>query len=373
MGDNQVTTRQESGPSNPMVTQTLDQLLGQLQGQISAGPPTDIGPGYNTQMGWNGALNAANNPQFAAGIGQAQNYANNLIANGGLTGGQRNDMNAMRGLQGQFAQLGQNGGLSGDMRGAMSQMSGLGESWRRLGAQNMQPGIMERNLMGVARGDMLRGGNPYFEENLGNALNDAGAGVNAAIGSSGRFGSGAHVGQLGQTLGQLSTSARSQQYETERDRQMQALQGIGGEQQMRTGNQMAALTGRGNVASNVFGMGQQGRDNQMAAFAGQGNAASQAFGMGQQGNANVTRGGNDLQSLFQASLLPSQIQGAVGREQDAFRDRRNNNSSDWLARLSSIFGGTAPFGGTTQTQTEPGTPWWQTLLGGALGIGGAFL
>lgn len=89
-----------------------------------------------------------------------------------------------------------------------------------------------------------------------------------------------------------------------------------------------------------------------------------------------------LPGLFQASLAPGAALGAVGGAQDAdsqarlmaendqFR-RQNDGNWDALARSSSILSGTAPVGGmnTTNTQTSPSTPWWQTLGAGAIGLG----
>jgi len=87
-----------------------------------------------------------------------------------------------------------------------------------------------------------------------------------------------------------------------------------------------------------------------------------------------------MPGMFSASLAPSAALGAVGgavdadsqarllAENDQFR-RQNDPEWDALARSSSILAGTAPVGGmnTTNTQTKPNAPWWQTA--GALGLG----
>jgi hypothetical protein len=89
-----------------------------------------------------------------------------------------------------------------------------------------------------------------------------------------------------------------------------------------------------------------------------------------------------LPGLFQAGLAPGAAMGAVGGAQDAdaqarlmgdndlFR-RQNDGNWDTLARSSSILAGTAPVGGmnTTNTQTSPATPWWQTAGAGVIGLG----
>lgn len=112
------------------------------------------------------------------------------------------------------------------------------------------PSLTEQNLMGVANGQYLNGANPYFEQNLQNGLSDAATGVNAALGANGRYGSSVHVNQLGNTLGQLSTSARSGQYETERNRQAQALAAIEGQRQQGISNGQWAASNSGSLYQN---------------------------------------------------------------------------------------------------------------------------
>lgn len=87
-----------------------------------------------------------------------------------------------------------------------------------------------------------------------------------------------------------------------------------------------------------------------------------------------------LPQAYQASLMPGAAAGAVGSAQDAdalatrqgendlFR-RQNDTKWDALARASSIAAGTAGMGGTTTTNTQPSTPWWQVAGAGALGLG----
>lgn len=60
--------------------------------------------------------------------------------------------------------------------------------------------------------------NPYFEANLQKTLQDAGTGVNAALGANGRYGSSVHVNQLGETLGGISNQARQGQYQYQQGR-----------------------------------------------------------------------------------------------------------------------------------------------------------
>lgn len=89
----------------------------------------------------------------------------------------------------------------------------------------------------------------------------------------------------------------------------------------------------------------------------------------------------NLPSLYQASMLPAgaQLQAgqildaqALTKAQDAERlfDVTNNAGWNTLQRGGSIFAGTAPVSGTTQSTTSPTAPWWQQVLGaGAVGSG----
>lgn len=81
-------------------------------------------------------------------------------------------------------------------------------------------------LRATARGDSLNG-NPYLDAVLSKAMQDAGDRVNAQFSSAGRYGSGAHSGTLGRELGGLETQARMENYNTERDRQLNSAQLLG--------------------------------------------------------------------------------------------------------------------------------------------------
>lgn len=283
MAKNEDVSTQTSGPANPMVTSTLNNLLGGINNAYNKGPTPVFnkgdwtGVGKTTGQSWQQGIAAANNPQFQQGVDTGFGQLNSLLSNGGFTPGS----------------------------------AGGGR-------------IFEDTMGATARGDYLNGANPYFEANLARGLDDAGAGVNAAVGAGGRFGSGMHVGKLADTLGGLSTSARSGQYEMERDRQLQALQGISGERQ--------------------------------------------------QGIQNTFGAQNQLGSLLQSSMLPSSYLGGIGGAQDANQqaarasardlfERQSGNNINWLGQLSSILGGAAPIGGQTTTQTTPTVPWWQQGLG----------
>lgn len=76
-------------------------------------------------------------------------------------------------------------------------------------------------LMSTASGGML-GGNPYLDEVLRVARENAATGVNAQFSGAGRYGSGAHTGALARELGNIETTARMNNFNTERANQMNA-------------------------------------------------------------------------------------------------------------------------------------------------------
>lgn len=168
----------------------------------------------------------------------------------------------------------------------------------------------------IAGGAYLNGGNPYFEAGLSKTLNDTASGINASLGGSGRLGSNLQVQSLAEGLGNVSNSSRQQNYENEYSRMMQAQQ--------------------------------------------------------------------QLPGLYQASLLPGATQLQVGQMRDAdalaqrqaeyeLWSRQNNAGWDSLSKASAILGGTAPYGGTTQTQQTPGASPFQQIAGAGIGLGSIFL
>src|SRR5215217_799670 len=81
----------------------------------------------------------------------------------------------------------------------------------------------------------------------------------------------------------------------------------------------------------------------------------------------------NLPGLYQASQMPAgaQLQGgqimdaqALAQAQEAARlqDVTQNGGWNTLQRGASIFAGSAPVSGTTQTNSQPATPWWQGIL-----------
>jgi hypothetical protein len=107
------------------------------------------------------------------------------------------------------------------------------DNWMNMGKYNLdgisgasQEGqsYSEKNLGDIASGKYLSGGDPYFEDALSTSSRKAQDAVNLQASGMGRSGSGANYGNVARELGEIQTSARSNQYNQERANQMSANQ-----------------------------------------------------------------------------------------------------------------------------------------------------
>lgn len=177
------------------------------------------------------------------------------------------------------------------------------QGWQQLlaGANNPTYSAGISGAMGdfadAAAGNQNSANDPYYRQLSDDTLRD----VNAQFTSSGRFGSGSHVGTAVQALGDVNAANVA----ADRAWQTQAAGGL-------QGLYAASLAPAGVVA-----------------------------GVGAQQDANAL-------ALRQA-------------EADLF-ERQNNRGWADLGKASSILAGTAGAGGTTTTNTQPTAPWWQTGL-----------
>lgn len=76
-------------------------------------------------------------------------------------------------------------------------------------------------MLDVIGGDYLNS-NPYLDAMFNKAAGKVGAQVNSQFSSAGRYGSGAHTGVLGESIGNLATDIYGRNYATERQNQQQA-------------------------------------------------------------------------------------------------------------------------------------------------------
>ncbi len=86
MGQQNDVSTSSTGSSDPMVKSTLDKILGGVSGAYDKGAPPVFGSslyspaGATTTAGWQSALTAAGNPDYAAGINGAIKTASNAAA-----------------------------------------------------------------------------------------------------------------------------------------------------------------------------------------------------------------------------------------------------------------------------------------------------
>lgn len=116
--------------------------------------------------------------------------------------------------------------------------------------------------------------------------------------------------------------------------------------------------------SGLFGSDQNQFQVARGLAAGQGalDTAQRSESYGRQAEA-----ANMLGSLFQNSLLPSSVQGAVGAAQDADAAAKQNGGIDYLRQFTSLLGGAAGAGPQSTTTTTPTQNPFLSLLG--LGLG----
>lgn len=196
-----------------------------------------------------------------------------------------------------------------------------------------------RNLGGQygQLGSAYTAGTPGIDTLRSKVQDDTMTGVNSVFGGSGRLGSDLHMKSAGEGLGNALAGFDYSNYQNDINNRYRSLDSQAGQ-------------------------------------------ASTAFGMEQQGVQNAFGAASALPSILQTAFMPGQALGAVGAAQDADKQatlmgqhdlfrRQQDARVDLLAKLSSILGGTAGAGGMTTTNTEPGTPWWQS----AIGLAGQFI
>lgn len=188
-GGTPATQNTSTAPADPMVTQTVDQLLGKVQSINNQGSSfypnsTYVPSGSTTQQGWQSALTNANNPGYTAGINKGINFNSSLLGNNGLTA---------------------------DQSSLYGQMGDLGHAY-------------DSNSDAVSR---LRS----------NLVDDTSKQVNSIFNASGRFGGGSNVTALGEGIGNALAGFDSNIY----DKSVAARQGA------LTGQANLAQTGVGNA------------------------------------------------------------------------------------------------------------------------------
>lgn len=143
-------------------------------------------------------------------------------------------------------------------------------------SQYAKPSASSQNLQASARGDYLKDGNPFFEQQLANTLDDVQARTKSTISGQGRYGSDYHVDTLADTLADQAIGARSDQWNNERNWQLQSNSLI-------DAAEAARLTGATNAGNAYVGAYGDRANAQNALLGTQGSllsAGANAYGQG---------------------------------------------------------------------------------------------
>lgn len=224
----------------------------------------------------------------------------------------------------------------------------------QVGEQNYQgvydragrPGAAEQYLSGTAQGQYLRG-SPYLDDIIARSSQNVADQTNQMFAAGGRYGSAAHQGTVADALASNASNLRNQNYQQERDRQMQAAGTLENAQQGRLGIQSGASGGVANVQNQ--NVGNQMQSTQLGSnIAGQiGNVQNQNvnnwlqgqnLGLGAaQGRAN-TQGQNINNRLNAASQLGNLGQQAMGNQFNAanLENQGMGNMMNVIGQLSGI-------------------------------------
>lgn len=277
--------------------------------------------------------------------------------------------------------------------------------------------MAEQNLMNIAKGGFINRNDPNFEKVLGRATENTAGQVNALASGMGRYGSGTQQGVLAREVGDLQANARLNQYNTERGRQVEAINRIDAARNTAFGNRLnAANSGAGNYLS---GLGQAlnaansasniqsgNRDAIMNAIAGGTNdfrsglnsalntasnvanitgsnydralgAMGQYFNAGQAGLGNIGNAGSVYQSLLSGQNAPANNLMGVGSMYEDLAGRglndklriANESQNAPLANLQALLAAANGAGsystGTTTAQGPSNT--FSNVIGGGLG------
>jgi len=256
---------------------------------------------------------------------QGTTFGNSLVGSNGYGAGQQAAQNSLGGVFSGYGAVADNNGLTGAQANAMTGNAGLGSQYAGLSS------AYDENAPGYAR----------MRQKL---LDDASTSTAALFGNSGRLGSGASVDNITEASLNAIAPLDYSNY------------------QNNINNQYRSLDSQRGIYGDTFNMGQTGVGNTLAGLGGQAATAGAQFGMGQTALTNK-QGALDLLTQI-GSAKDANAQGALLGKADLF-DRTKNAELDRLIKIG------AAFGDPTAAANEPA--WWQSLLGGALGLGGSAL
>ncbi|WP_331287677.1 MULTISPECIES: tail fiber domain-containing protein [Methylobacteriaceae] len=405
--------RDPYGPAIPALQTIIDGGLaayGSGVGSQVYGGPRVAGLGGTTQSGLDYLTGNANAGMEAAQAGN-QYLAGNL-ANGGATAGTQAATSGLlsvpgvdiAGIAGAASRLSDPNSIAATTgaRIANGTYNLDAAGYGGLNAGLTGPSQVQRSLQDVADGKYLGGANPYLDDIIGRAQNDAATKVAQQFSASGRYGSGRYAGATADAVAGIGTQARYQDYEAERARQAQAASAIDSGLLARTGASAGLLGAINDTRTANAGQAVTGA-NLASSAAQQGLAGQQALASVQQAN-NAQRIGQYGAALSGAQsdraaalaglgavgqsrsdlLAPGQTLTNAGAVQDAARQDDINamlqmfaeqQQSPWkqLGLLSELAIPVAGTGGTATQQTQQQIPQpglLQQILGGGLATAG---
>lgn len=219
-----------------------------------------------------------------------------------------------------------------------------------------QPGAAQTNLSSTASGDFLNG-SPFLDDIITRSNRQIGDQTNQLFSGAGRYGSGVHQGTLASAIGSNTSNLLNQNYQAERDRQLQAAGAISNEQQGRLGTQTSAASGGTQAQLGAAGLENQGFQNML--------------GMIQQ---LPTIQGNKTFDANQQMQIGGQIDQAAQAQLDALINQwQRGDMEDW-SRLGGLISGATGAAGNygtmsgTQQTTTPFNPMQAVGLLGSIGM-----
>lgn len=316
---NQITNKDPWAPSVPM----LNQINSSAQDLYNSGAGSQTWGGnlvsplsQPTQMGINSLSNTAQSQIPTAG--QPLAYGQSLIQNNGLTSGYQ-------------APLATYGNVT---------------------ANASQPTSSATNLAGMASGTDA-GKDPYMQQMLQDNANIIGNRVASQMSGAGRLGSFGYGDAMARSITAANAPILSQEYESDKNRQLSAAGQIDQSNNANAATQMGAAAGQTGIAN--------------------------------AGSANAAQWAGMIPQLQQASYAPSQEMLGAGSIQDQYNQAllsaqqnqfNTQQQMPWtqLAKYSGAVSGLAPLTGSSGTATGNSatsnqTPWTQVAGLGIAGLG----
>ncbi|WP_298966140.1 hypothetical protein [uncultured Roseibium sp.] len=247
-----------------------------------------------------------------------------------------------KGLSGQMQGVINSGGFTAPQSTAVGYFGDVTAGNRDVDAGQS---FASQNLSDIASGKMLGGGDPYFEEVLNRAGEEARFAVDRGAQAAGRYGSEDHSGNVASEITDLQTRARSGQYNQERAAQVAATQ----------------LLDQNRLADANIEAGNVGRQMQ---------GASQMFNMGQTGFGNLPTAFQNMQAPAQTlTSLGGAYEDLAGRELNDDLRIQSEQDNEELANMQALLGIASGAGGYGTSTAQAQVPVQNNGFSNALGLG----